>query len=177
MGNRTSQCNHNPTIAADCRPVLRLAFLGLALTLAVPASAEETSFRAGAWRGNAYFEGGYFSHCAISAQYAKGDTLSFGINRNGQLIVRIDNPDWALPVARTIDFVLQIDRRAPILRQVQPKSPQEVTSVFSAPDELFPQMEEGRQLSVTIGLKRESYSLSGTAAAIAALRQCWTRYG
>jgi len=144
---------------------------------AVPASAEETAFRAGAWRGNAYFEGGYFSHCAVRARYAKGDTLSFAINRNGQLVVRVGNPDWTLPVARTVDFVLQVDRRAPILRQVQPKEAHEIATVFPAPDELFPQMEEGRRLSITIGLRRESYSLADTSGAIAALRRCAQRYG
>lgn len=150
----------------------RLLLGAVGLCLLSTSAAAAGQFTSGAWKGQAYFRDGQFSHCAMSARYRSGVTMLFSITRSYNLNMGFAEASWNLPLGRNFQVTYRVDRMAAV------EAPGRVINarqfVIDLPDRhrIFDQFRRGRRLHMQIPGKIFAMSLTGTRKALNRLLAC-----
>lgn len=133
-------------------------------------------FTSGAWKGKAFFRGGQFTHCAMSARYRSGVLMLFSITRAYDLNMGFAENTWNLPLGRNFQVSYRIDRMAAITAPGRVLNQKQF--VIDLPDRhrIFDQFRRGRRLHMQIPGKNFSMSLAGTRKALNRLLMCTKAY-
>ncbi len=160
----------------DLASFLRYCLIaGLALVLPAGALAQDQRrFEVEGWLGVVYgdtYSGG-FSHCSVYADYQNGITLIFTRSADRRWSMTVVNPDWAFAGAGPHLVELRVDRQPLRNAEALAIQPTHLVLPLADRDPLIDEIRRGRALSFAVGGNRFGFDLSGTLAALDALRDC-----
>ena len=126
----------------------------------------------GEWRvGPVNALDGTFAYCVAENRFVSGHGLIVARNTPGELNIAVNIPGAQLPLEQRWEVKVQVDEMT-----------RERTAVAMQPDllvvpqgkdeELFTQLQRGRQLAVVSATDRVAFQLKGTGKALADLRTC-----
>lgn len=155
--------------------------LGIVAAFAIAASSQQADardrFKVGYWKGGAYFEGGRFSHCAMSVRYRSGITVFFSITRGYKFIIGFSKRGWNFTPGTKFRLQYLIDGY-PIYSgtaQTNSRLRSLVTAYLPATRQVFDRFRRGYLFAIKTSKGRSSFSLAGSYAALTRLLNC-TKY-
>ena len=133
-------------------------------------------FGYGNWSGNAFYDDGGFTHCAISASYRSGTSLHFAIDKKYKWRIGFSNQKWRMQKGNSFGIRYQIDRHRIISTQANVISPTFVLAELVANKRIFNQFRRGNMLRVEAGGKIYPFKLTGTSRALKSVLRCVDRH-
>ena len=157
----------------------RIASIGLAVALMaagmLPASAAG-EFSSGRWTGQAFVDGGKFTHCAMLAPYVSRWTLLFSIDRNGDVGLGLQNADVEMYPWDKAKIWLQVDNEPVITPVFKTARSTLVVTKFGSNSDWIKQLRKGKKLKANVGKRVPNFDLAGLDEAFTALLACAARY-
>lgn len=155
--------------------------VALSLTISTAHSAEipGSALQVGNWDGAAFTadETGYFSHCAISADYVSGDRLHFSVNREASISVAVYSPALVgLPIGQSFPVSLFVDRRPPFFGTATILLDGFAGLKIADFHRAIETFKRGYVLTVQGAGREGQYNFAGTFRALEATRECAIRY-
>jgi len=152
-------------------------FLALLLTLAGIAPAAATGeFTSGRWTGQAFVDGGKFTHCAMLAPYVNRWKLLFSIDRNGDIGLGLQNENVEMYPWSKAQIWLQVDNEPVITPVFKTARMTLVVTKFPANSDWLKRMRNGKKLKVNVGKRVPNFDLAGIDEALGALFACAAKY-
>lgn len=160
---------------------IRLAgfVLGIAI-FAVRADAEVIrNFKVGGWFAGAYTASNSreFSHCAATANYNSGISVTFSINKSFAWSMGFSNPAWRLSPQQVFDIAFVVDDMSPLTAKAVAISGTMVQVHLADSVELFSRFRRGQLLRVAGANQVFSFNLTGTSQLLPALLACTQNRG
>jgi hypothetical protein len=155
--------------------VQRLAanLLTVLLTLAgIAPAAAIGEFSSGRWTGQAFLDGGRFTHCAMLAPYVSRWKLLFSVDRNGDIGVGFQNQDVGMYPWERASIWMQIDNEPVITPVFKPAGMTLVVAKFAAGSDWIKRLRKGKKLKVNVGKRVPNFDLAGLDEAFTALFAC-----
>jgi hypothetical protein len=155
--------------------VQRLAssVLALCLTLAgIAPAAASGEFSSGRWTGQAFVEGGKFTHCAMLAPYVSRWQLLFSVDRNGDIGLGFQSQNVQMYPWQTAQIYMQIDNEPVITPVFKPAGMTLVVAKFRADSDWIKRLRKGKKLKVNVGKRVPNFDLAGLDEAFTALFAC-----
>jgi S1-C subfamily serine protease len=147
----------------------------LTMAVATASHAKEIApFNFGNWTGGAYSNdsSGIFSHCAATAGYNSGISLSVFVNRSYAWGIGLIGPSWQMAVGSKISLQLRIDRGPWMAVTAEVILPQAVSISMSSDDAVIYAFRHGRLLQIYDGSRSYFFNLTGTSRLVADLAGC-----
>jgi len=152
-------------------------FLALLLTLAGIAPAAATGeFTSGRWTGQAFVDGGKFTHCAMLAPYVNRWKLLFSIDRNGDIGLGLQNENVEMYPWSKAQIWLQVDNEPVITPVFKTARMTLVVTKFPANSDWIKRLRKGKKLKVNVGKRVPNFDLAGIDEALGALFACAAKY-
>ena len=156
---------------------LASTFLALLLTLAGIAPARATGeFTSGRWTGQAFLDGGKFTHCAMLAPYVSRWKLLFSIDRNGDIGLGLQNENVEMYPWSKAQIWMQIDNEPVITPVFKTARMTLVVTKFPANSDWIKRLRKGKKLKVNVGKRVPNFDLAGIDEALGALFACAAKY-
>jgi len=155
--------------------VQRLAsnFLALFLTLAgIAPAAAIGEFSSGRWTGQAFLEGGKFTHCAMLASYVSRWKLLFSIDRNGDVGVGFQSESVEMFPWQKAQIWMQVDNDPVITPVFKTARSSLVVTKFAGDSDWIKRLRKGKKLKVNVGKRVPNFDLAGLDEALTALFDC-----
>lgn len=132
-----------------------------------------SKFSSGNWVGGAYASNqtGRFSHCAISARYASGNTLLFSVNRDASISVAVSGP-LGLTRGQQFPVTLYVDQRRPFYGTAEATSPNFARLTIRDFSAALTAFKKGYVLRIKALGGYTRYGLKGTFRALEKARKC-----
>ena len=157
----------------------RIASIGfaVALTMASAAPANATGdFSSGRWTGQAFVDGGRFTHCAMLAPYVSRWTLLLSVDRNGDIGLGLQNADVEMYPWEKAKIWMQVDNEAVITPVFKTARKSLVLTKFDGNSDWIKRLRKGKKLKVNVGKRVPNFDLEGLDAAFTALLACAARH-
>ena len=152
-------------------------FLAFLLTLAGIAPAAATGeFTSGRWTGQAFLDGGKFTHCAMLAPYVSRWKLLFSIDRNGDIGLGLQNENVEMYPWSKAQIWMQIDNEPVITPVFKTARMTLVVTKFPANSDWIKRLRKGKKLKVNVGKRVPNFDLAGIDEALSALSACAAKY-
>jgi hypothetical protein len=156
----------------------RIASIGLAVALmmagATPAVAEG-EFSSGRWTGQAFADGGKFTHCAMLAPYVSRWVLLFSVDRDGNIGLGLQNADVEMYPWEKAQIWIQVDNEPVITPVFKTARKSLVLTKFDGNSDWIKRLRKGKKLKVNVGKRVPNFDLDGLDAAFTALLACASR--
>lgn len=157
--------------------MVRFAFLlSLCITFISSGANAETirNFRVAGWLAGAYTATGTrdFSHCAATARYGSGVSVSFSINKNFNWSMGFSNPAWQLNRGHSFDIAFTVDDMSPLTAKAVAITHNMVEVYLADSRELFSRFQRGYVLRVAGANQVFNFNLTGTSQLLPALLSC-----
>lgn len=149
---------------------LILAFAGASPALA------RGEFTSGNWEGSASFDGRKFQNCHMSASYKDGWEMIFLMDGGYNLLLGFDKDGLKMTEGDEDDFDMWVDNSKRVPHTFEAITETMFATKVRQADEWFRLLQRGNSLKIDVGDHVESFSLAGTNAALARLRQCVDTY-
>jgi hypothetical protein len=159
--------------------VQRLAssVLALCLTLAGIAPAVASGeFSSGRWTGQAFVDGGKFTHCAMLAPYVNRWKLLFSIDRNGDVGLGLQGENVEMFPWQKAQIWLQVDNDPVITPVFKTARSSLVVTKFSGDSDWIKRLRKGKKLKVNVGKRVPNFDLAGLDEALTALLACAAKH-
>jgi hypothetical protein len=156
------------------RPAANLLSLFLMLAGMAPAAATG-EFSSGRWRGQAFVEGGKFTHCAMLSPYLSRWKLLFSIDRNGDIGLGLQNESVEMFPWQKARIWMQVDNEPVVTPAFKAVRTTLVVTKFPAESNWIKQLRKGKKLKVNVGKRVPSFDLAGLDEALTALFACADR--
>jgi hypothetical protein len=153
----------------------RIASVGfaVALTLAgVAPAAAMGDFTSGRWTGQAFADGGRFTHCAMLAPYVSRWTLLFSIDRNGDIGLGLQSEDVTMYPWEKAKIWLQVDNEPVITPVFKTARSTLVVTKFAGDADWIKHLRKGKKLKANVGKRVPNFDLAGLDEAFTALLAC-----
>ena len=156
----------------------RIGLTGLALALSLSAAAAEDTggFVSGRWSGQAFFDSGRFTHCAMFSDYVSRWKLLFSIDRMGELNLGLSNEQVSVYPWETPGIWMQVDNDPVLVRAFKAVKPQLVVATFAGNSDWIKKLRKGKKLKVNVGKRVPNFDLGGIDAAMTELFSCAAKY-
>jgi hypothetical protein len=155
--------------------VQRLAANWLALFLLLSGLAPAAAageFSSGRWTGQAFAEGGKFTHCAMIAPYVSRWNLVFSLDPSGVIGLGLHSEDvWMYPWEKAKIWI-QVDNDPVIIPVFKTAHRSLVVTKFRADSEWIKRLRKGKKLKVNVGKRVPNFDLAGLDEAFTALFAC-----
>lgn len=153
---------------------ISLLFAGAVAALSpVPASAQQDQFIVGNWEGWASYDtSGAFAHCAVSAEYQNGITLTFGMTPDFGLVLILSAPHWQIQDGSQFSLDLSVDRRWN--RTVNAVAYEGASVIVTLADDYaaFDAMRRGRTFTVRAPRETFQFNLIDSSRALLETAKC-----
>ena len=152
------------------------ALLALLLTLAgIAPAAAIGEFSSGRWTGQAFVEGGKFTHCAMLAPYVSRWKLLFSVDRNGDIGLGLQSEVVEMYPWQKAQIWMQIDNEPVVTPVFRTASMTFVVTKFPAGSDWIKRLRKGKKLKVNVGKRVPNFDLAGLDEAFTALFACAQR--
>lgn len=152
-------------------------FLALFLTLAcIAPAAAMGEFSSGRWTGQAFADGGKFTHCAMLAPYVSRWKLLFSIDRNGDIGLGLQNENVEMYPWSKASIWMQIDNDPVITPVFKTARSTLVVAKFPGNSDWIKRLRKGKRLKVNVGKRVPNFDLAGLDEALTALFACAAKY-
>lgn len=118
---------------------------------------------------------GTFAYCVAENRYVSGHALVIARNPPGELNIAVGIPGARLPTDQRWDVKLFVDDAPPRERVAVAMQPDMLVVPQGKDDELFVQLQRGRQLAIVSASDRVAFQLKGTKKALTELKACAER--
>lgn len=130
----------------------------------------------GIWRWAAYgSDHRTFSHCAASATYTNGVTVTIAVSRGGAWYLEWAHPEWRLLSYEEIQVAVYVDGAGPYLLKARAKTGQSVVAELPTESAILEALRKGTSLVLVTRNARHILSLEGADKAVAEIVRCTTR--
>lgn len=151
--------------------------LALALTVAGLASARaEGDFSSGRWTGQAFKDGGRFTHCAMLAPYVSRWVLLFSVDRDGNVGLGLQSNEVEMYPWEKAQIWMQVDNEPVITPTFKTARKSLVLAKFDGNSDWIKRLRKGKKLKVNIGKRVPNFDLEGLDAAFTALLSCAAKH-
>ncbi|KGM30116.1 hypothetical protein, partial [Inquilinus limosus] len=135
---------------------------------------KEFTIDAGGWKGGAVPnpQNHQFSHCDISKPYDNGLTLAFTLNPNFLFNVAVVKQNWGLKEGEKGKGRIRVDSAYDKQIDIVPVSPVAYVLPVGQDGDLFQALAKGSKAIVTTPKGEFTFPLTGTGAALPALKNC-----
>ncbi|MEO1198884.1 MAG: hypothetical protein AAFX39_06580 [Pseudomonadota bacterium] len=143
----------------------------------LPAKAQDQRrFEVEGWLGIIYDDAatGSFANCAIYADYQNGATLVFAQSSDRGWAMSVLHSEWAFETQGPHVVRFRVGRRAFREAEALAVQPHHLRVQLAADDPLIEQLRRGQTLEFGYGQSGFGFDLTGTFAALAAVRDCVT---
>lgn len=146
----------------------------LLLTAAAASAEEIRRFKVGAWSAGAYTAKGSdeFNHCAATASYRSGISVSFSVGKDFNWSMAFGNPAWRLTRGSAYDIAFTVDDMPPMTAKAFAINSNMVEVPLANSAELFARFRRGYLLRVAGGNQIFSFDLTGTSQLLPTLLLC-----
>jgi hypothetical protein len=151
--------------------------LAICLTLAGLAPAAATGeFSSGRWTGQAFLDGGKFTHCAMLAPYVSRWKLLFSVDRNGDIGLGLQSEIVEMYPWEKAQIWMQVDNEPVIMPVFKTFRSSLVVAKFSGNSDWIKRLRKGNKLKVNVGKRVPNFDLEGLDQAFTALLACAAKY-
>lgn len=130
----------------------------------------------GIWRLAAYSnDRREFSHCAISATYTNGVTMTIAVSDNGTWHLAWAHPEWRLLANEPVELAAYVDGAGPYSISARANAAQSVLAELSTGSSLLEALRRGTRLTLVTRSARHDLNLDGGHKAFAEIVECARR--